>query len=139
MKIYQNDDNLVHCAIDYKHFKKGHQMSRQYFTESFWSDGEAGTSILNYNIFYSLKNENTNDYFIRYERRLILSCLIEDIDKDIYDIIKIKEAMNNSIAVFLEQIPLSSYGEFDFTPMPFNGMERFRERKSIERLKGANS
>ncbi|NVM63168.1 hypothetical protein FHW88_001444 [Mucilaginibacter sp. SG538B] len=139
MKIYQNDDSLVHCAIDFKHFKKEHQISRQYFTESFWSDGEAGTSILNYNIFFSLKNQNTNDYFIRYERRLVLRCLIEDINKDTYDIIKIKEAMNNSIAIFLEQTPLSSYGEFDFTPMPFSEMERLREKTSIERLKGINS
>jgi len=139
MKIYQNDSHILHSSINFNYFNKDQQTSQQYFTESYWNNGDEGTSVLTYSIFYSLKDQNTNAYLIRYEKRLVLKCLIENLDDDIYDIIKIKETMNNSIGSFLKQISLPSNIEINFIPLSFSEKEVLREKQSIERLKELHS
>ena len=134
MKIYENNDTLMHYEINPTYFEKHHDISKLYFTESYWSNGEAGTSVLTYNISYTVKHPDGVDYFIRYERKLKLRCLIENIYQDTHDIIKIKEAMNSSIDSFLQQNALSFYDMLGFKPLTFSEPDRLSEKAGLQRL-----
>lgn len=135
MKILKKNDIVVHCSIDLSYFNKHSEIYRSYSTDSKWIRGEANTCILVYKIFYAAEDQDSDDHFIQYERQLELQCIVEDIENDANEVIKIKAMMNISLGSFLEKHSLSFYHLLDFHPISFSDVNTHRERDRLKRLK----
>jgi hypothetical protein len=137
MKIIQKQDTLLHYSIDPYYFETHNEVDRSYTTQSNWRRAENDTFILAYGISYSAFDKATGDHFVKYERRLMLHCLIDDIAIDNFDILKIKEEMHISAGQFIEQNSMSFFSRLKFPAIDFSEARAIREKEAfLEMTKG---
>ncbi|MBE9585198.1 hypothetical protein IM792_12125 [Mucilaginibacter sp. JRF] len=130
MKILSKQDAVIFFSIDPYYFEKHEEMDRRYNTQSWWRRAEKDTYILIHGISYKVWDRASGDQFIKYERRLKLHCIIEDISEDKVDILKIKEEMHIASSEFMEQNSFSFFERLRFPVIDFS--ERLeREKESF--------
>ncbi|OJW12516.1 hypothetical protein [Mucilaginibacter sp. 44-25] len=131
MKIVDRQECIVHYSIDPYFFENHSELKRSYTTHSNWRKGEGNTYILNHGISYSAVDKNTRDQFIRFENRLKLQCIIEDIAVDSATILKVKEELHLSASEFLRTNSLSFFDILKFPDLEFTADRALREKEAF--------
>jgi hypothetical protein len=137
MEILKKQDTILHYSIDPYYFEKHNELDPNYTTQSNWRRAEGDTYILAYCISYKAWNRETGDHFIKFERRLILHCVINDISLDSYDILNMKKELHISSGQFIEQNSMSFFDRLKFPVIDFSEARVLREKEAfIEMTKG---
>lgn len=111
----------------------------QYLTESFWSMVEEKIFQLTYTIFFSAQVQNSTDFLLKVENKLVLQCFIENVDIDAIAIIEMKKTMNNSLGLLLESYNFSYFPALNFRPLPFTNFDLNKEKINMERVFGQST
>lgn len=131
MKIIEKQITILQYSIDPYFFEKHNEVERNYTTQSNWRRAKDDTHILVYGISFSSFDKATADQFIKYECRLMLHCIIDDISKDNFDILKIKEDMHNSTTQFIEQNSMDFFDRLKFPVIDFSEARALREKEAF--------
>ena len=131
MKIIEQQETLLHYSIDPYYFETHSEVHPTYTTQSNWRRAESDTYILKYGISYLASDKVTGDTFVKYESRLMLRCVIDDISIDAAGISKMKEVMHISAGEFIKQNSLSFFSRLKFPVVDFSETRILREKEAF--------
>lgn len=127
MKILSKTDTLIHYSINSNFFDNNSQLSKSHYTKNNWRNISSSRYVLLYEILFSIKDEVTGEYFIKYHKRLDMECVFDNLDKDVEEILRMKAEMNISMYYFLQQNTLSFFHLLNFEPDTFTDIKKENE------------
>ncbi|TFF35221.1 hypothetical protein [Mucilaginibacter psychrotolerans] len=131
MKTVDKQECIIHYSIDPYFFENHSELERSYTTYSNWRRGEGNTYILNHGISFSVVDKNTRDQCIRFENRLKLQCIVDDISVDSLAILKAKEELHLSANEFLKMNSFSFFDRLKFPAVEFAAERALREEEAF--------
>jgi hypothetical protein len=114
MKIIQRQDTILHYSIDPDYFERHNEVERNYSGHLHWKHANDCTYLLNCGLSYLALNKASGEHFIKYESRLMLHCVIDDFETDVFEIIRIREETRISMIRFIEQNSMSFFNRLSF-------------------------
>jgi hypothetical protein len=131
MKIISKQDTIIHYSIDPYYFNTHSEVKSNYSSRNQWQHVEGGTHLLTCGLSFLALDYDSRDEFINYQSEFRLHCLVEDIEKDIYDIIRMKEGAHVLAVEFIEKNSMAFFDQLKFPKDIFSGERVKSEKRSF--------
>lgn len=114
MKILSKYNTLFTYKIQPFYFESNSEITSTQSTSSSWRVGAGGSYVLLYEVFFYAKNPSSEDFFVMYQKKYELQCLIENVEADAQEIIQFKESILLSAKLFLMENVQNNYHLLNF-------------------------
>jgi hypothetical protein len=128
VKIISKQDTIIHYSIDPYYFNTHSEIKSNYSSRNCWQHVEGGTHLLTCGISFLALDYDSRNEFINYQSEFSLHCLVEDIEKDISDIIKMKEDAHILAVEFIKSNSMAFFDTLKF-PKDIFTEERVKSEK----------